>query len=480
MRAADICVLGYDLAAPGGAHEGFHRGGHARRRLPGPARRARHHPHPPALRQCAGRGAPAHTGAVRRAGALSGALRGHRGLPPSGTSFLRSRVAKAVRSGANAFILANHGVLVLGGDEDMAVHNRRLLEKCALDYLLGLLTGERVHHVPAPIREVAFAKLRADQKSWRGRSLRRRLAPPPQPLPPLRRPTARRRGGRRRPSTAAPARRRPPEAPPAAAAPARRGRCARGRCATRGCPAGCRPGHRPTRMWPPCTVAWTPGAPAFTAAAARRHGRVSGLLRHGAAAPKSSPARPPSSSRRRAAQPGLQLSLSPGHRESRGRLPVGRGRQPLHRFPPGRRARPCWAATTPRCASRSSSCCDSCGPVTGLFHEYELKLAELINRYMPSVEMFRMLGSGTEGCHGRHPRGARFHAAKERSSRSAAPITAGATRWCTACTSPAPGRFEAHGIPVGATAHAGDLPERSGRPGAHARVEPAARAARRR
>lgn len=39
----------------------------------------------------------------------------------------------------------------------------------------------------------------------------------------------------------------------------------------------------------------------------------------------------------------------------------------------------------------------SCGPVTGLFHEYELKLAQLISHYMPSIEMFRMLGSGTEG-----------------------------------------------------------------------------------
>jgi len=39
-----------------------------------------------------------------------------------------------------------------------------------------------------------------------------------------------------------------------------------------------------------------------------------------------------------------------------------------------------------------------CGPVTGLFHEYEYKLAELINRHMPHVEMFRMLGSGTEAC----------------------------------------------------------------------------------
>ena len=36
------------------------------------------------------------------------------------------------------------------------------------------------------------------------------------------------------------------------------------------------------------------------------------------------------------------------------------------------------------------------GPVTGLFHEYELKLAKLINKHMPAVEMFRMLGSGTE------------------------------------------------------------------------------------
>lgn len=39
---------------------------------------------------------------------------------------------------------------------------------------------------------------------------------------------------------------------------------------------------------------------------------------------------------------------------------------------------------------------DSCGPVTGLLHEAELMLAKEINRHMPAVEMFRMLGSGTE------------------------------------------------------------------------------------
>jgi glutamate-1-semialdehyde 2,1-aminomutase len=39
---------------------------------------------------------------------------------------------------------------------------------------------------------------------------------------------------------------------------------------------------------------------------------------------------------------------------------------------------------------------NECGPVTGLFHEAELLLAKEINKHMPSVEMFRMLGSGTE------------------------------------------------------------------------------------
>jgi len=43
---------------------------------------------------------------------------------------------------------------------------------------------------------------------------------------------------------------------------------------------------------------------------------------------------------------------------------------------------------------------NECGPSTGLFHEYEYKLAKKISDSMPSVEMFRMLGSGTEACMG--------------------------------------------------------------------------------
>jgi len=38
----------------------------------------------------------------------------------------------------------------------------------------------------------------------------------------------------------------------------------------------------------------------------------------------------------------------------------------------------------------------TCGPVTGLFHDYELKLARLVHDFLPAVERFRMLGSGTE------------------------------------------------------------------------------------
>lgn len=41
---------------------------------------------------------------------------------------------------------------------------------------------------------------------------------------------------------------------------------------------------------------------------------------------------------------------------------------------------------------------NGCGPSTGLFHEYEYKLARKVTELMPAVEMFRMLNSGTESC----------------------------------------------------------------------------------
>lgn len=41
---------------------------------------------------------------------------------------------------------------------------------------------------------------------------------------------------------------------------------------------------------------------------------------------------------------------------------------------------------------------NDCGPSTGLFHEYEYKLGKKIADSIESVDMFRMLGSGTEAC----------------------------------------------------------------------------------
>ena len=41
---------------------------------------------------------------------------------------------------------------------------------------------------------------------------------------------------------------------------------------------------------------------------------------------------------------------------------------------------------------------ETTGPSTGLFHEYEMKLAQLIVDSFPGVDKFRMLGSGTEAC----------------------------------------------------------------------------------
>ena len=41
---------------------------------------------------------------------------------------------------------------------------------------------------------------------------------------------------------------------------------------------------------------------------------------------------------------------------------------------------------------------NECGPSTGLFHEYEYKIAKKISDSIKTVEMFRMLGSGTEAC----------------------------------------------------------------------------------
>lgn len=83
---------------------------------------------------------------------------------PSGTGLLKSAVVKHVKNHNNAFMMQNHGALVFGHDMDHAVHNVEILEKCALAYLLAICSERKVSKIPLAVREVAFAKLRKDQK----------------------------------------------------------------------------------------------------------------------------------------------------------------------------------------------------------------------------------------------------------------------------------------------------------------------------
>ncbi|RPI93466.1 MAG: class II aldolase/adducin family protein [Chloroflexi bacterium] len=83
---------------------------------------------------------------------------------PSGTAFLRNTVAKHVKNHNNAFMLQNHGALVFGHDMERAVHNVEILEKCAQAYLLAICSERRISRIPLAVREIAFAKLRGDQK----------------------------------------------------------------------------------------------------------------------------------------------------------------------------------------------------------------------------------------------------------------------------------------------------------------------------
>jgi L-ribulose-5-phosphate 4-epimerase len=83
---------------------------------------------------------------------------------PSGTGMLASKIEKHVQDHNNAYMMQNHGALVFGHDMQRAVHNVEVLEKCAVAYLLALTTERKIHKIPLAVREVAFAKLRGDQK----------------------------------------------------------------------------------------------------------------------------------------------------------------------------------------------------------------------------------------------------------------------------------------------------------------------------
>ena len=85
---------------------------------------------------------------------------------PSGTDFLKKKIIKYIKNHNNAFIMQNHGALCFGESMLRAIYNVEILEKCSLAYLLTLCAEREASRIPAPIREIAFGKLRKDQKKF--------------------------------------------------------------------------------------------------------------------------------------------------------------------------------------------------------------------------------------------------------------------------------------------------------------------------
>jgi glutamate-1-semialdehyde 2,1-aminomutase len=90
------------------------------------------------------------------------------------------------------------------------------------------------------------------------------------------------------------------------------------------------------------------------------------------------------------------------------------------------------------------------GPSTGLFHEYELALAKEICRHMPAVEMFRMLGSGTESVLAAI-RVARLAMGKKRVIKVGGAYHGWSDQLVYSLKVPKTRRYEAHGIPAACT-----------------------------
>jgi glutamate-1-semialdehyde 2,1-aminomutase len=95
---------------------------------------------------------------------------------------------------------------------------------------------------------------------------------------------------------------------------------------------------------------------------------------------------------------------------------------------------------------------DDCGPSTGLFHEYELKIAEFICNHFPSVDLFRMLGSGTEAVMAAI-RVARLATGKKKVIKVGGAYHGWSDQMVYALRIPGTGGFEAHGIPRSCRRH---------------------------
>lgn len=95
-------------------------------------------------------------------------------------------------------------------------------------------------------------------------------------------------------------------------------------------------------------------------------------------------------------------------------------------------------------------------PCTGLFHEYEMKLAKIINENMPWVEMYRSLASGTEADMVA-VRIARTFTGKKKIIKVGAAYHGWSDQLVYSLHIPGTRTFEAHGIPKESTANTQEI-----------------------
>ncbi|WP_288403523.1 aminotransferase class III-fold pyridoxal phosphate-dependent enzyme, partial [uncultured Pseudomonas sp.] len=98
-----------------------------------------------------------------------------------------------------------------------------------------------------------------------------------------------------------------------------------------------------------------------------------------------------------------------------------------------------------------------CGPVTGLLHEYEVKLAELVCQSVPGIDQVRLLGSGTEAAMAA-VRLARAYTGRRWIIKIGGAYHGWSDQLVYGMRLPGTGRMEALGIPRGATAHTQESP----------------------
>ncbi|MCW6008053.1 aminotransferase class III-fold pyridoxal phosphate-dependent enzyme [Micromonospora sp. CPCC 205371] len=277
---------------------------------------------------------------------------------PSGTGFLAKNVQKKVAGGDNAFIIANHGIVAVGTDPERAVFNMALLEKVSIAYLLALTSeAGKVYTIPTAIREIAFSKLRKDEK---------RIAEQiTKAVPPIRVPA-----DEELPSADAVTETKHTETGYAISEYLDVDDTMRRLKALVAQPIR---GLRHDAMLDVLNYFETKcrGSKEITDRAKKR---IPGGVQHNLAFNYPFPLAIDRAE-------GAYLTDRDGNTyidflQAGGPTILGSNYAPVN--------------------DQVAAVIRDSGPVTGLFHEYELKLAEIINQYMPHIEMYRSLGSGTE------------------------------------------------------------------------------------